>query len=89
MISVIYCSQQPLMFLVGNIIEDSIGQNANKKIPKRRINMIEGNISSYSRMLNNQKSLDYIAEANRKGDCKGCCKGEEGTGTKIKGRKEG
>ena len=63
--------------------------------------MIAGNISSYSRVLNNQKSLDYIAEAKLlsscisktkiggKGDCKGCCKGEEGTGTKIKGRKEG
>ena len=69
MISVIYCSQQPLMFLVGNIIEDLIGQNANKKIPKRRINMIVGNISSYSRMLNNQKPLDYIAEANMLSSC--------------------
>ena len=55
--------------LVGNILEDSIGQNAKKKIPKRRFNMIAGNISSYSRVLNNQKSLDYIAEANLLSSC--------------------
>jgi len=42
--------------LVGNILEDSIGQNAKKKIPKRRFNMIAGNIASYSRVLNNEKS---------------------------------
>ena len=35
-----------------------------------RINMIAGNISSYSRVsLNNQKSLDYIAEANLLSSC--------------------
>jgi hypothetical protein len=73
--------------LVENILEDSIGQNAKKKIPKRRFNMIAGNISSYSRVLNNHKSLDYITEANllstciskiseAKGGSKGCCKGE-------------
>ena len=55
--------------LVGNILEDSVGQNAKKKIPKRRINMIAGNISSYSRVLNNQKSLDYISEANLLSSC--------------------
>jgi len=38
--------------LVGNILEDSIGQNAKKKIPKHRINMIAGNIASYSHVLN-------------------------------------
>jgi hypothetical protein len=54
---------------VGNILEDSIGQNAKKKIPKRCINMIAGNISSYSRVLNNQKSLDFIAEANLLSSC--------------------
>ena len=31
--------------------------------------MIAGNISSYSRVLNNQKSLDYIAEANLLSSC--------------------
>jgi len=55
---------------VGNILEDSIGQNAKKKIPMWRINMIAGNISSYSRVsLNNQKSLDFIAEANLLSSC--------------------
>jgi hypothetical protein len=57
--------------LVGNILEDSIsiGQNAKKKIPKCRINMIAGNIASYSRVLNNEKSLVYIAEANLLSTC--------------------
>ncbi len=39
--------------LVGHILEDSIGQNAKKKIPKRRLYMFSGNIASYSRVMNN------------------------------------
>ncbi len=49
--------------LVGNILEDSIGQNAKKKIPKQRVNMIAGNKASYNQVLNNPKSIEYITEA--------------------------
>jgi hypothetical protein len=85
--------------LVGNILEDLIGQNAKKKIPKQRVIMIAGNTANYSWVLNNLKSLEYIAEASLLSSCmsmiseakevaKDVAKGEEGPGTKNKGRKE-
>jgi hypothetical protein len=43
--------------LVGNILEDLIGQNAKKKIPKRCVYMMSGNIASYSHVMNNKKTL--------------------------------
>ena len=33
---------------VGSILDDSVGQNARKKIAKQRIDMISGNIASYN-----------------------------------------
>jgi hypothetical protein len=51
--------------LVGSIMEDSIGENARKKIAKRRINFISGNVESYSRSLNNPRQLAYIEDANK------------------------
>ena len=50
----------PLPYSLQRIRLESIGQNVKKKIPKR---------PSYSRVLNNQKSLDYIAETNLLSSC--------------------
>ena len=55
--------------LLGSILEDSIGQNAKKKIPKRRINFLSGNIASYSRSLNNPAALDKIVDTNNLASC--------------------
>ena len=55
--------------LLGNILEDLIGQNAKKKIPKRRINFLSGNISSYSQSLNNPAALDQIVDTNNLSSC--------------------
>ncbi len=40
--------------LVRNNLEDLIGQNAKKKIPKNCIYMMSGDIASYSRVMNNK-----------------------------------
>jgi hypothetical protein len=55
--------------LLGSILEDSIGQNAKKKIIKRRINCLSGNIASYSRSLNNPAALDQIIHTNNLTNC--------------------
>ncbi len=55
--------------LLGSILEDSIGQNAKKNIPKRRINFLSGNIASYSRSLNNPAALDQIINTNNLANC--------------------
>ena len=45
---------QPTMkdVLHGSVISDAIGVGAKKKIAKWIINMLEGNVASYSRVLN-------------------------------------
>lgn len=56
--------------LVGSILDDSVGQNARKKIAKRRIGMmISGNIASYSWSLNNPDALADITETNELASC--------------------
>jgi hypothetical protein len=50
--------------LVGNLLEDSLGQNARKKIPSQCINFMSGNVASYSRVLNNSEALKHIEDAN-------------------------
>jgi hypothetical protein len=60
-----YLNPPPNDVLVGSIMEDSIGENARKKIAKRRINFINGNVESYSRSLNNPRQLAYIEDANK------------------------
>ena len=37
---------------IASVFSDAIGVGAKKKIAKRRINMLEGNVASYSRVLN-------------------------------------
>ncbi len=55
--------------LVGNLLKDSLGQNANKKIPLQRINVMSGNVASYSRVLNNSEALKHIEDANMLSAC--------------------
>jgi hypothetical protein len=55
--------------LVGNLLEDSLGQNAKKKIPLRRINFMSGNVASYSRVLNNSEALKHNDDANMLSAC--------------------
>jgi hypothetical protein len=55
--------------LLGSILEDLIGQNAKKKIPKRCINFLSGNIASYSQSLNNPAALDQIINTNNLANC--------------------
>jgi hypothetical protein len=55
--------------LVGSILDDSVGNNARRKIAKRRIDMISGNIASYSRSLNNPDSLADISDSNELASC--------------------
>jgi hypothetical protein len=38
--------------LLASVISDAISVGAKKKVAKRRINMLEGNMASYSRVLN-------------------------------------
>ena len=57
---------QPTMkdVLHGSVISDAIGVGAKKKIAKRRINMLEGNVASYSRVLNSASQMERIKEMN-------------------------
>ena len=48
----------------GSIIENAMGEGAKKKIARRRINMFEGNIASYSRLINSKEQLDSMQELN-------------------------
>ncbi len=54
---------------MGSILEDSIGQNAKRKIAKRRIDMMSGNIASYSQSLNNPAALADISDSNQLASC--------------------
>jgi hypothetical protein len=54
---------------VGNILEDSLVQNAKKKIPSQHINFLSGNIASYSRVLNNSKVIQHIEDVNMLSVC--------------------
>ena len=48
----------------ASVISDAIGVGAKKKIAKRRINMLEGNVASYSRVLNSASQMERIKEMN-------------------------
>ncbi len=55
--------------LLGSILEDLIGQNAKKKIPKWRINFLSGNNASYSRSLNNSAALEQLIDTSNLANC--------------------
>jgi hypothetical protein len=51
--------------LMGFISYDVKGKGAKQKIASRRLNMIAGNVASYSRCLNDPKSLQHMKEMNQ------------------------
>jgi len=51
--------------LQGFIMYDVKGKGAQNKLAKRRLDMISGNVSSYSRCLNDPKRLKQIKEVNQ------------------------
>ena len=50
--------------LKGHMLYDVKGKGAITKIAKRRIDMIDGNVNSYSKVLNSPKRLRLIKEHN-------------------------
>ncbi len=48
----------------GSTIENAMGEGATKKIARHRINMFEGNIASYSRLINSKEQLESMQELN-------------------------
>ena len=50
--------------VMGCILQDTIGPGAAKLIAKRRIDALDGNIGSYSRLLNSSERLKQIKEVN-------------------------
>jgi hypothetical protein len=68
--AVITCEQKALLaptpadIVRASIINETIGEGAKKKNAKRRINFIDGNITSYSRLLNSSEQLTSMKEMN-------------------------
>jgi hypothetical protein len=50
--------------ILGNLMHETMGEGAKKKIATRRLDMIEGNIGSYSWILNSPAQLKAIADQN-------------------------
>jgi hypothetical protein len=66
--------------LHGSVISDAIGVGAKKKIAKRRINMLEGNMASYSRVLNSASQMERIKQMNEVMSIVGEIRGENQRG---------
>ena len=54
----------PLECISGYIMEDSVGYRSLKRMPQRRLNLIDGNISSYCSILNYTERIDPIKQEN-------------------------
>ena len=46
-------------------MEDAVGERALKRLPQRRLNLIDGSISSYCSILNPPEQLEQIRQANK------------------------
>ena len=55
----------PLACTIGYTVEGSIGYRDFKRLPQRRLNFIDGYISSYCSILNSFKRIGQISQANR------------------------
>ena len=55
----------PLDCISGYIMEDSVVGRALKRLPQRRMNFIDGSISSYVSILNSPERLEQIRQANK------------------------
>ena len=50
--------------IVGYIMKDSKGEGAKNRLPKRRLDILDGNIAAYCKLLNSPDQLRMIREAN-------------------------
>ena len=50
--------------ITGYIMEDTKGEGAKKRLPARRLNMIDGCISSWSSVLNSSERIGLIRQSN-------------------------
>ena len=57
-------SPTPLDCIAWYIMEDSVGERALKRLPQRRLNFIDGCISSYCYIINSPEQLEKIRQAN-------------------------
>ena len=55
----------PLDCIAGYIMEDAVGKRPLKRLPQRRLNFIDGSISSYCSILNSPERLEQIRQANK------------------------
>ena len=46
-------------------MEDAVGERALRRLPQRRLNFIDGSISSYCSILNFTERLELIRQANK------------------------
>ena len=64
------CDQQKLLnpsvldTMIGFVMKDSQGEGAKKRLPQRRLNFIDGMISSHCSVLNSTERLALICQAN-------------------------
>jgi len=86
----VFLNPTPGDVLVGNILQDAIGQNAKKKIAKRRIDIITGNVYSFSQSLNSAVTLDLFVDTNKLASCLASISSakDEGSRCTSKGGKE-
>jgi len=50
--------------IIGKLIHEMIGEGAKQRLSARRLEMISGNVASYSRMLNSPEQLEAVKDAN-------------------------
>ena len=55
----------PLEYIAVYIMEDAVGERALKRLPQRRLNFIDGCISSYCSILNSPERLEQIRQVNK------------------------
>ena len=55
----------PLDCIAGCIMEDAVSERALKRLPQRRLNFIDGSISSYCYILNSPERLEQIRQVNK------------------------
>ena len=48
--------------IAGYILEDAVGERALKRLPHRRLNFIDGSISSYCSIINSPERLEHIRQ---------------------------
>ena len=53
----------PLECITVYIMEDAVGEGALKRLPQRRLNFINGSISSYCSILNSPERLEKIRQS--------------------------